>query len=125
MSTNFTENAGTLFEKLENFFTSKTVVGETISIGNITLIPMVDISFGIGTGGGDGIDDKGNKGMGAGGGVGAKASPTAVIVIKDDEVQVLPINQKGGMEKLIDMVPDILSKVNLKKKDIEEKKEEE
>lgn len=125
MSTSFTENANVLFEKLEKFFTSKTVVGEAISIGQITLIPMLNISFGLGTGLGDGIDEKGNKGLGAGGGIGAKATPTAVIVINDGKVEILPINQKAGLEKLIDMVPDIVSKVNLcKGEDKEEKKEE-
>lgn len=122
MSTNFTENVGALFEKLEKFFTSKTVVGEEIVVGNITLIPMVDISFGVGTGSGDETDEKGHKGMGAGGGVGAKATPSAVIVIKDDDIQILPIKQRGGMEKLLGMVPDIVSKVNMKLQDENEEK---
>mgnify|MGYP001018576383 CR=1 FL=1 len=114
MLSQFKENTNALFERLENFFTSKTVVGEAIEVGSVTLIPVVDISFGLGTGSGDGIDDEGNKGTGGGGGVGAKATPTAVIVIKNDEVQILPIKQSGGMDKLLEMVPDIVSKVNFK-----------
>ncbi|ABR49080.1 conserved hypothetical protein [Alkaliphilus metalliredigens QYMF] len=125
MSTNFSENAGQLFEKLEKFFTSKTVVGEPITVGSVTLIPMVDISFGLGTGSGDGTDEKGNKGVGGGGGVGAKATPTAIIVIKNEEVQVLPISQRAGMEKLLEMVPDIVAKVNLNKETTQEAPKEE
>lgn len=122
MQINFTENTNALFEKLEKFFTSKTVIGETIIVGDVTLIPVLNISFGLGTGTGDGTDEKGNKGVGGGGGVGAKATPTAVIAITNGKVEVLPINQRGGLEKLLEMVPDIVSKVNLCKQ--EDKKEE-
>ncbi|SES63966.1 Uncharacterized spore protein YtfJ [Natronincola peptidivorans] len=123
MSAKFTENADVLFEKLEKFFTSKTVIGETIIVGDVTLIPVVDIAFGLGTGVGDGTDDKGGKGYGTGGGIGAKATPTAVIAIIDGKVEILPINQKGGLEKLMDMVPDIVQKANLCKPKKEEKDE--
>jgi len=122
MQSNLTENTNALFEKLEKFFTSKTVVGEPITIGDVTLIPVINISFGLGTGSGDGTDEKGNKGVGGGGGVGAKATPTAVISIINGKVEVLPINQRAGLEKILDMVPDIVSKVNLSKD--EPKKEE-
>ena len=125
MPTNFKENASALFEKLEKFFTSKTVVGDTIVVGNVTLIPMVDIAFGVGTGSGDGNDEKGNKGVGAGGGVGAKATPTAVIVIKGDDVQILNIKQRGSMDKILEMVPDIVSKVSCMHKDGKNEKKEE
>ncbi|MDF2546683.1 GerW family sporulation protein [Anaerosolibacter sp.] len=117
MSFNFDENVSILFEKLENLLKSKTIVGETIQIGETTLIPIVNLSFGLGSGGGDGTDDKGAKGFGGGGGIGAKASPTAVIVIKGDKVEVLPIKAQGGLEKLIDMVPDIVNKVQMHHKE--------
>ncbi|KXG73787.1 GerW family sporulation protein [Thermotalea metallivorans] len=111
MSFNFSENVSVLFERLENLLKSKTVVGEAIQIGETTLIPVITLSFGLGTGGGDGTDPKGSTGMGGGGGIGAKASPTAVIVIKGDRVEILPIKNQGGLEKLIDMVPEIVNKL--------------
>ena len=112
MSINLSENASVLFEKLEKFFTSKTVVSEPMQVGSVTLIPLLNISFGLGLGGGDGTDEKGNKGTGGGSGVGARAIPTAVLVIRDGQVEVLPINNRGGLEKLVDLVPDILEKVD-------------
>ncbi|SHJ10770.1 Uncharacterized spore protein YtfJ [Geosporobacter subterraneus DSM 17957] len=118
MAFNLNENVNTLFESLEKFLTSKTVVGEPIHIGEVTLVPIINLAFGVGTGGGDGIDDKGSKGLGAGGGVGAKASPTAIIVIKGDSVEMLPIKSSNGLEKLIDMVPEIVSKVKSKKDEV-------
>jgi uncharacterized spore protein YtfJ len=113
MALNLSEDASVMFDKLEKFFTSKTVVGEPIILGDVTLIPLLNISFGLGLGGGDGTDEKGNKGMGGGSGVGAKAVPTAVLVVKDGTVEVLPIAQRGGLEKLLELVPDIMEKVDL------------
>lgn len=108
---NVTENVNTLFEKLEEFLKSKTVVGEAIKIGETTLIPFITVTFGIGAGGGDGSDNKGSKGVGGGSGCGAKITPTAVLVIKGEQIELLPIKRFGGLDKLVEMVPDIISKI--------------
>jgi uncharacterized spore protein YtfJ len=105
---NITENVNSLFEKL---LKSKTVVGEEIKIGETTLIPFITVSFGLGAGGGDGADNKGSKGVGGGAGVGARVAPTAVLVIKGDQVELLPIKKSGGLDKLLEMVPDIVNKI--------------
>jgi uncharacterized spore protein YtfJ len=108
------ENIATLFENLEKYLTTKTVVGEQLKIGDITLIPFISISFGLGGGGGDGQDEKGMGGNGGGAGAGARVSPTAVLVIKGDSVQMFPINKHAGMEKLLEMVPGIIDKIKTK-----------
>ncbi len=115
MTLNLSENVNTLFEDLEQFLTSKTVIGEAIGIGEITLVPIINLTFGVGTGGGNGSDEKGIKGMGAGGGVGAKVAPAAILVIKGDSVEMLPIKSSNGLEKLMDRVPEIVSKIKIKK----------
>ncbi len=120
---NVNESVGVLFEKLEKFLTSKTVIGEPIKIGDATLIPFITTSFGLGAGGGDGTDSKGAGGVGGGSGIGARIAPTAVLVIKGDQIEMIPIKKSAGFEKLIDMVPDIVSKVNGFKKDDEKGKE--
>lgn len=117
MSVNTKENIETIFGKLENFFKSKTVVGEPIKVGETTIIPFVDISFGLGAGGGDGKDDEGNDGSGSGAGAGGRISATAVLVIKGDQVELLPIKKAGGFERLLDMVPEIVEKVKEKEDD--------
>lgn len=121
VNVNVNESISLLFERLESFIKSKTIFGESIQVGDATLIPVVDVSFGLGAGGGDGSDGKGNAGVGGGSGIGAKASPTAIIVIKGDKVEVLPIKKSSGLEKLMDMVPGIVDEV---KKHKEDKKEE-
>ncbi|MFZ5965648.1 MAG: GerW family sporulation protein [Bacillota bacterium] len=115
MSFNFSENVSVMFEKLESFIKSKTIVGEAIQVGDTTLIPIIDVFFGLGCGGGDGTDPKGSGGSGGGGGMGAKATPTAMLVIKGDRIEVLPIRKQGGLEKLVEMVPEIMSKIDLHK----------
>jgi uncharacterized spore protein YtfJ len=126
INVNVNENINLLFERLESFIKSKTIFGESIQVGDATLIPVVNVSFGLGSGGGDGSDSKGNGGVGGGAGIGAKASPTAIIVIKGDNIEVLPIKKSSGLEKLIDMVPGIVEKVKAeteKKQETEEKEE--
>jgi len=120
------ENLETLFQKLEKFLKSETVVGQPIVVGETTLIPIVTIAFGCGTGagGGSGSDSKSGTGSGAGTGLcsGAKIIPTAVLVIKNNEVTLLPIKDKCGMESLLNKVPDLMEKMHMKQ---EEKKTEE
>ena len=82
---------------MEDFIKSKTIFGEHIQIGDTTLIPVVDVSFGLGSGSGDGSDNKGNGGIGGGAGVGARP-PAAIIVMKDNNVEVLPIKKSSGLE---------------------------
>ena len=79
-----------MFEKFEKFIKEKTVIGEPIQMSNVTMIPALTVSFGMENGGGDGNDKSGNGGTGADGGIGARISPTAMIVVKGDDVQILP-----------------------------------
>lgn len=110
---NVGENINLLFEKLESFLTSKTVIGQSIQVGDATLIPIIDISFGLGSGGGNGSDNKSSSsGTGGGAGAGAKISPRAIIVIKGDKIEILPIKKMGGLEKLLEMVPSIMNEIN-------------
>lgn len=125
-SSSIPENLEVLFNKLQNFLKTETVVGEPIIIGDTTLIPIISVSFGCGTGYGGGTDDKGSNGSGGGLGVGAKVTPNAMVVIKNDSVTMLPINDKSNIESLLEMVPGIVSKFKKdKKNNSTEKKSEE
>jgi uncharacterized spore protein YtfJ len=108
---NITNNIKTLFENLEKVLTTKTVFGDAITIGETTLIPVIDIKFGVGTGGGAGdAPDKGG-GAGYGGGTGGCVTASAVIVIKGEDVQVIQIKKSTNMGKLVEMLPEIMDKV--------------
>lgn len=108
------ENTEALFSNLEKFLKTETVVGEAIIIGETTLIPLITVSFGCGTGGGTGNSLKDGEGSGGGLGAGAKITPTAILVIKNGEVTMLPVKGRVNLENLIEMVPEIISKVSSK-----------
>lgn len=70
---NFQSTVESLFKGMDSFITTKTVVGDAITVGDTILLPLVDVSFGVGAGAFSG--DKKNNG---GGGMGGKISPSAV-----------------------------------------------
>lgn len=102
----------TLFSKMENFISTKTVVGEPVSIGDVIIVPLVDVAFGVGAGSADKKGDKNADEKGAGG-LGAKISPSAVLVIQNGTVQLVNVKNQNSVNKLIDMVPGVMSKLNL------------
>jgi uncharacterized spore protein YtfJ len=105
------EVLNTLFDKLEKFISTETVIGEAFQVGNITMVPIITVTFGVGGGEGAGKDNKGNDGKGGGGGVGCKIAPNAILVIKNEELSVIPLANRGSLEKIVEMVPEILAKV--------------
>ncbi|MDR2648108.1 MAG: sporulation protein [Clostridiales bacterium] len=128
MSGGLSGNLDVLFNKMENFISTKTVVGEPIHIAGVIIVPFVDVSFGVGVGASSGNDDKNkeNGGGGGGGGLGGKITPTAVLVVIDGAVQMISVKNEDSVKKLIDLAPGIVSKLNLgslfsKKKDCEKK----
>ena len=58
------------------------MVGEPITIGDSTLIPLISVGFGFGLGGGSGKGETKQKGEGTagGGGAGGGVKPIAVII---------------------------------------------
>lgn len=105
----FNENLETMFSKLDNFVSSKTVVGEPIEMNGITIVPLVDVSFGMGAGSSDSRVEKNGKSSGAGG-MGAKITPSAIMVIANGAVQLINVKDSNSVNKLIDMVPGIVNK---------------
>ncbi len=112
-------NLEILLQELEGFLTTKTVVGEPIHIDNTILVPLVDVSFGVGAGVAATSNmpnknaDKPTKGISdtGGGGLGAKITPTAMLVIQGGTTQLINIKKQDSISKLIDMVPGLISKV--------------
>lgn len=111
-------------ETLEKHLSTKTVVGEPVTVGAVTLIPVIDITFGFGAGSGEGRDDKQGGGSGVGGGGGARLAAKAVIVIKDGEVSVLPLGKGTAIDKIVEAIPAILEKAPLNVKVNAVRKEE-
>lgn len=106
------ENLEAILGKLETFAKSETVVGEPTNIGGVIIVPLVEVSIGAGAGGGNAENS-----TTGGGGLGARITPSAVLVINNGDVQLVNVKNQDSVNKLIDMVPAILSKFNLKAQD--------
>ena len=116
------DNLKEMFAKLEEHVSTKTVVGEPVHIGDVIMIPLVDVSLGMGTA----MVANTQEGTrdGGGGALGAKMTPSAMVVVSNGTVQLVNLKNQESTNKLLDMVPGLLSKLDLaslfKKKDAEE-----
>ena len=102
---NFQSTVESLFKGMDSFITTKTVVGDAITVGDTIILPLVDVTFGVGAGAFS--SDKKNNG---GGGLGGKVSPSAVLVISGGVTKLVNIKNQDGLTKILDMVPDFLNK---------------
>ncbi|MBR5596276.1 MAG: GerW family sporulation protein [Lachnospiraceae bacterium] len=113
MAENFNSVMTSLLKGVDSVLNAKTVVGEPINVGDTIIVPLVDVSFGLGAGAG--MKEKKNNG---GGGVGGKMSPSAILVIKDGKTKLVNIKQQDGLTKILDMVPDLVDKFTHKNDDM-------
>ena len=110
---NFRSTVESLFKGMDSFISSKTVVGDAIHIGETIILPLVDVSFGVGAG--SGSNGQKNSTSGAGG-MGGKMTPSAVLVIKDNAVKLVNIKNQDAVTKVLDMIPDLVDKFTKPKK---------
>ena len=102
---NFKATVESLFQGMDGVISSKTVVGDAIHINGTIILPLVDVSFGIGAGSFSG--EKKERGMG---GIGGKMSPSAVIVIQDGRTKLVNIKNQDTITKILDMIPDVVDR---------------
>ncbi len=106
-SNDFNSTVGTLFNGMDSFLTTKTVIGEPATIGNTIILPLVDVTFGVAAGA---FADGASKNSGAGG-LGGKMSPSAVLVIQDGHTKLVNVKNQDSITKILDMVPELIDKV--------------
>ncbi len=99
----FTDTVGSLFDGMEAMVSSKTVVGDAIYVGDTIILPLVDVSFGIGAGAFS--NDKNTTA-----GMGGKVSPNSLLVISKGTTKLVNIKDNNHINKVIDMVPDLINK---------------
>ena len=102
--------------KIREMIDVNSVVGQPITAGDVTIIPISKVSVGFAGGGSDFVSKNANKqenpfGGGAGGGV--KVTPIAFLVVKDGSVRMLPVAAPANTtaDRVVEMVPDVLDKV--------------
>ena len=113
---NFKSTVEALFKGMDAVVSSKTVVGDAIHINDTIILPLVDVSFGIGAG--SSSADKKEKGMG---GIGGKMSPSAVTVIQGGKTKLVNVKNQDTITKILDMVPDVVDRFTGKDERMTEK----
>ena len=102
-SNNFNSTVAALFQGMDGVISSKTVVGDAIHVGDTIILPLIDVSFGIGAGSFNA--EKQEKGAG---GLGGKMSPSAVLVIQNGRTKLVNIKNQDTMTKILDLIPDVI-----------------
>jgi len=93
--------------ELNKIVQTRTVVGEPVTAGSVTLIPVSKISLGFAAGGG--TEGSGRSGTGGG----ATVEPIGFVVVDGNgKVQVMTMKEKEiSWGQLVELVPDAVSKV--------------
>lgn len=101
----FKNTVDALFQGMDHFVTTKTVVGEAVKMDDAIIIPLVDVTCGMAAG-----SFAENAKSNGGGGMSAKMSPSAVLVIQNGVTKLVNVKQQDAMTKILDMIPDFVNK---------------
>lgn len=108
----------TTMQKIREMVDVNTIVGQPITTPDgITLIPVSKLSFGFASGGSDYVSKNHKPGdsntFGGGSGAGVNISPVAFLIVKGDSVRVLPVDPPAAttVDRVIEMVPEVVDKV--------------
>ena len=111
-----------LLEKMTEFIkaeaNTKTVVGDTFTVGEFTCVPVVKIGMGFGSGGGSGDAPKTGKGQGGGAGLGMGLQPMGFLVTRADEISFISTGKHSkGLSAMFEKIPDMMESMMKKKSD--------
>ena len=106
----FATTTQALFKGMNEFITSKTVVGEPVRTGDTIILPLMDVTFGVGAGTGSETSKNGRSV----GGMGGKMTPSSVLIISDGSTRLVNIKGQDSLGKILDMVPDLISRFSPK-----------
>ena len=117
MSQNLPNMLDNTIAKIREMVNSNTVIGEPIVVdGGVTIIPVSNISIGLGGGGSDFVSKHPNQHenpFGGGVGAGVKVTPVAFLIVKEGNVRMVPVAIPANTttDRLVEMIPDTLDKI--------------
>lgn len=109
---NFNSVVDSLMKGMDGFLSTKTVVGDATTIGDTIIVPLVDVSFGVGAGALAGAKNNGGAGS-----LNGKMTPSAILVISNGHTKLVNIKNQDSVTKILDMIPDLVDKFQAKGKD--------
>ncbi|MBC7766333.1 MAG: GerW family sporulation protein [Hyphomonadaceae bacterium] len=107
-----------VMQNIKEMIDVNTIVGDAVETPEGTvIIPISKVSFGFAAGGSEFGDASSNISgqslpFGGGSGAGISIQPVAFMVVGKDGVKLLPVNHNSPLEKVLDLVPDIVDKIN-------------
>lgn len=115
---NVKETIKTILDGVTALADTKKVIGEPFTVGDTTIIPFIESSVGIGVGEFSNNDSKNAGGMAM------KVSPVACLVIQNGFTKLINIQNQDAITKALDMIPDLVDKLTLRKRQVSEEVEE-
>jgi len=100
-----------LFQGMDGFIQSKTVVGEPIKLGDTVLVPLMEVSCGMASGAF--VKESTKKGDGGAGAMNSRITPAAMLVIQNGRTKLIRVKNEDAISKIIDMIPDAIDKIML------------
>ncbi|WP_297439011.1 GerW family sporulation protein [uncultured Clostridium sp.] len=102
-------------ENLKDMIDVNTVIGDGIETPDGSFIlPISKVSFGFASGGSEFPKDKnsltpdGRFPFGGGSGSGVTVKPVAFLIIKGDNVKLLPVDQNNTYDRIVDKIPQLI-----------------
>ncbi len=105
------EQMSVIANEVKHIAQTETVIGEPIQAGEATIVPVISVAIGFGAGGvHGGQSDAKATGSGGGGGAGISLTPVAFLVVRGDDVRLLPIKESavGGLAASVPRIVDAL-----------------
>ena len=104
-----------LFQGMDHLVATKTVVGDAVRVDDAIILPLMDVACGMAAG--SFAENVKNRGAG---GMSAKLSPSAVLVIQNGRTRLVNIKNQNTVNKMLDMVPDLVNRFTGGKVNIDE-----
>lgn len=103
-------------DKLKVMADANITIGDAVQAGDVTIIPVSKVSFGVAAGGSDfvagGQKADADNCFGGGSGAGANISPIAFLVVREGNVRLLPVaTANETVDRVVDMIPELVDKV--------------
>lgn len=116
MSTPIEQLMNEALKNIKGMVDANNIIGDVITTPDgATIVPITRVSFGFGAGGSEfGTSSDGSgKMFGGGSGGGVSMNPVAFLVITKDSVRILPVSTTmSTAEKIVDAMPELMSKFN-------------
>jgi len=95
----------------ESIVNTRTLIGEPTTWEGKTIMPIMKVSAGFGSAGGESRRETGQTGYAGGGYAGVNMEPIGFIVISEEDVRLLTLTGRSSFNSIIDVIPELASRL--------------